>query len=170
MSILKGLQEYGKITMLITIIVCIIILIITVIGLIYVNFFFEKGYVSKSVIIDSNPICIPPKNANDYTISGTMMVSFYYNNKEYKLPVKLHDNCYIYTKGSKVDVIFNPNDISGTISIKSNDFKWTFNIILIIFGIAAILTLIYNYYLINNKTAETVAAGSNIANSIRNLF
>jgi hypothetical protein len=171
MSIFKGLQEYGKMTMSITIIVCIVILIITVIGLIYVNFFFEKGDVSKSVIIDSKPICFVDRITKDnYNITGTMMVSFYYNNKEYKIPVKVYDSCYIYTKGSRVDVIFNPNDIPGTISIKANDFKWTFNIILLVLALAATLTLIYNYYLIDNKTAETVAAGTNITNSIRNLF
>jgi len=98
------------------------------------------------------------------------MVSFYYNNKEYKIPIKIYDSCYIYTKGSRVDVIFNPDDIPGTISLKANDFKWTFNIILIIFGLGAILSIIYNYYFIDNKTAETVAAGTSIANTFKNLF
>lgn len=169
MNILKGIQEYGKMTMSITIIVCIIILIIAVIGLIYINFFFDRGYVSKSVTIDSDPIC-SPSTITDDNIPSIMHVSFFYNKKEYKIPVKVYNNCYIYTKGSRVDVTFNPSDIEGTISIKAYDFKWTVNIVLIILALAAILTFIYDYYFIDNKTAETIAGGAGIASAIKNLF
>ena len=71
-----------------------------------------------------------------------MNVSFYYDKNEYTLPVKIHDNCYIYTKGSKVDVKFNIDDIPGTIEIKTNNFKWNLNLIL---GII-LLGLILSYY------------------------
>jgi flagellar basal body-associated protein FliL len=167
----KATQIYGKAEMIITIIISTIFLILSIIGIIYVNTNFEKNYKEVKASIISNPVCTTDYDSKrNKVVTGTMNVNFTFNGKEYKESVNTGPKCYNYTKDSQVKIKFNPNDIPSTIILASTDPKGIFNIVLIIILIVCIIAIITNYFLINNKVAQTLSGASGISSGLKSLF
>ena len=167
----KATQIYGKAEMIITIIISTIFLILSIIGIIYVNTTFEKNYKELKASIITNPVCTTNSDSKgNKFITGTMQVNFIFNGKEYKESVNTGPKCNNYTKDSQVTIKFDPNNIPGTIILASTDPKGLFNIVLIIILFVCIIAILTNYFLINNKVAQTLSGVSGISSGLKSLF
>lgn len=170
MGLVNGLvnatASFGKLRMDLAMILSIIIAIISLILLIWLITSFETNYVTKKAVILDDPVCKTDKNIT----TGTITVKFRYNNKDYSLKVDTGDACYNYTKNSSINVKFNPNNITSTIIIASQDAKGVLILITSFFLIGAILIFVYNYAFRNNKVAETISGAQGITQGIKSLL
>lgn len=167
-SLLGATQTFGKIEMIISLIVSGIFLILTICGLIYVNFYFEKNYKSASAKIVNDPKCQTTTNSKgQQTVTGSMNVQFDSGSKTYIMNVNAGPNCQTYQKDSTVVVKFDPNNINQTLILSASDPKNMFNIILFIVLVFSVISIIYNYMLRNNKVAQTMSGVSGILGSVK---
>lgn len=170
MSILKGALNatatYGKIEMNFSVIVSAILAIISLIVLIWLITSFEANYVTTKATITTDPVCTTTKNVT----TGTTDVKFRYNNKDYSLKVDIGQGCYNYTKNSTVNVKFDPNNINQTIIVALQDYKTTYITIASICLVIFILSVLYNYFLRDNKVAETITGAEGIGMGIKSIL
>ena len=167
-SALGATQTYGKIRMTFTIIICSIIVLFSIIGLFYINLFYEKNYKQEIATIITKPECNKViDNNNNEIISGTADIKFNNNGKTYDTNISLGNLCYKYNKNSKISVEFDPNNIRSTVKPKDLDSKHIFNIVLIVIIIVCILVILFDYFFRNNKVAQTMSGISGITDAFR---
>lgn len=166
---LSATQTYGKIRMTFTIIICSFLLLLSIIGLIYINFSYEKNFKEETATITSKPMCnkINDRKGNEI-ITGTTDIKFNYDGKTYNSNVSLGNLCYKYNKDSKIIVEFDPNNINSSVKVKDLDGKNIFNIILIIVAVICVLVISYDYFFRNNKVAQTMSGVEGITGLFRN--
>ena len=169
-GVVNATASYGKIRMDFAIIFSIIIGIISLFVLIWLFFSFERNYITQKATIIEDPVCTTDKTNNQAIISGTVMVKFRYNNKDYSIKVNADQGCYNYTKNSSINVKFDPNDVESTTIIASSDPKGIFMLVASIFLIVSIFMFVYNYTFKNNKVAETISGAQGVTQGIRSLI
>lgn len=174
MKFLKGLVNatatYGKIEMSLSMIISAVLAVISLVVLIWLITSYEKNYVTSTATIAEDPKCNTQFSKQQKIITGTVKVTFRYNDKNYAMTVNTGDGCYNLTKNSTIKIKFDPNNIDETIILASNDLKNVFIAIASVCLVIFILSVIYDYFLRNNKVAQTLSGAEGIGMGIRNAL
>ena len=159
---IESLGAIGNFYVIFRTIMAYLAIIVSVLVLFYVNIIFEANYVSQIATIKEIPKC---ETHNNIT-SGELEIEFIHNNQKYNLKIPVHDDCYVYDKGSSIEVRFSPNDVPGSIYIKGRGLKTIINTLMIFIIIISIIVIIINRTFGNNKVYRTVEGVQGLSNLI----
>jgi hypothetical protein len=160
--LVEGLGTIGNIYIMFRLIMAYLAIIVSVLVLFYVNTRFEADFVTQIATVKEKPVC---KTENNIT-NGELEIEFIYNNQNYNLKIPVHDDCYVYDKGSSIEVRFSPNDIPGSIYIKGRGVKTLINTLMIFIIIVALIIIIINRTFRNNKVYRTFEGVQGLSNLI----
>ena len=170
-SINSGLSNIGGFYLTIGMIISVIVVILLSIVLMFFLLKYRKGYKKASGIIDSIN-CNPSHydlNLKRQIETGSMNIKFSYNNNNYNGNVSINSKCNSYIKNQKINILFDPNNPTGTIDINPN-LKSVISLTLIVFILIFSAKGLYDYFARKNKTIRTVTGGIESINLLKNIF